>query len=264
MPGRFAGPHHKGRLRAPFVFLAALLLASGLAGAACRPPGPLEQARVSFHYDGDTLRLADGRRLRLLGIDTPEMNYRDGEPQPLAERALARTQALLPKNGPVLLARDRQPHDRYGRELAHAFRADGTSVEETLLREGLAVVFILPPNVALADCLLAAEHAARRARRGLWALPDYRVRPAASVPADGRYRLVRGRVTSAQRRGDWVLFKLDRRVQLRIAWRDWAAFRPADHRAWRGREVIARGKIHARSGRPQLRLWHPAQLEPVH
>lgn len=260
MPGRFAGPQHKGRLRAPFVFLAALLV-SGLAGAVCHPPGPLERANVSFHYDGDTLRLADGRRVRLLGIDTPEMNHHAGEPQPLAEQARARTAQLLPRGGAVQLARDRQPRDRFGRELAHAFRADGTSVEEALLREGLAVVFILPPNVALADCLLVAEREARRARRGLWALPEYRVQPAASVPPDGQYRRVRGRVTSARQRDDWVLLKLDRRVQLRIARQDWAAFAPADPGAWRGREVIARGKLNSRHGRPQLRLWHPAQIE---
>ena len=121
MPGRFAGLAHKGRLLAPFVFLAGVLFASN-SPAACRSSGPLEQATVAGHYDGDTLRLADDRRVRLLGIDTPEMNYRKGTPQPLAQRALQRTQSLLPKGGPVRLARDRQAQDRYGRLLAHAYR----------------------------------------------------------------------------------------------------------------------------------------------
>lgn len=260
MAGRFAGLHCKGRLMAPFAFLAVLLW-SGSTAAACRPPAAGEQATVAHHYDGDTLRLADGRRVRLLGIDTPEMNHRRGLPQPLARQALARTQSLLPRGGLVRLTRDRQTRDRYGRELAHAFRPDGSSVEETLLREGLAVAFILPPNVAMADCLLAAERDARSARRGLWTLPAYRPQPAASVPADDSYRLVRGQITSAQRRGDWVLLALDRRVQLRIARADWSAFTPADHLAWRGRTVIARGKIQPYNGRPQLRLRHPSQIE---
>ena len=260
MAGRFAGLHCTGRLSAPFAFLVVLLW-GGVVNAACRPTGPSAQATVAHHYDGDTLRLADGRRVRLLGIDTPEMNYRRGVPQPLARQALARTQSLLPRGGPVRLTRDRRTQDRYGRELAHAFRPDGSSVEETLLREGLAVAFILPPNVALADCLLAAERDARSARRGLWSLPAYRPQPVASVPADGNYHLVRGHITSAQRRGDWVLLQLDRRLQLRIARADWPAFAPADHLAWRGRMVIARGKIQAYRGRPQLRLWHPSQIE---
>ena len=246
MAGRFAGLHCTGRLSAPFAFLVVLLW-GGVVNAACRPTGPSAQATVAHHYDGDTLRLADGRRVRLLGIDTPEMNYRRGVPQPLARQALARTQSLLPRGGPVRLTRDRRTQDRYGRELAHAFRPDGSSVEETLLREGLAVTFILPPNVALADCLLAAERDARSARRGLWSLPAYRPQPAASVPADGNYHL--------------VLLQLDRRLQLRIARADWPAFAPADHLAWRGRMVIARGKIQAYRGRPQLRLWHPSQIE---
>lgn len=259
MPGRFAGPPSKGRLRAPFVFLAALL-ASGIAGAGCRPTGPAELATVAAQYDGDTVRLADGRHVRLLGIDTPEMNYHHGAPQPFAERALARTRSLLPQGSSVRLTRDRELRDRYGRELAHAFRPDGTSVEETLLREGLAVSFILPPNVGLADCLLAAERDARSARRGLWALPTYSPQSAVSVVADGNYHLVRGEVTSTQRRGDWVLLKLDQRVQLRIARADWGRFEPADHLAWRGRIVVARGKLRDHDGRPQLRVWHPSQL----
>lgn len=260
MPGRFAGLPSKGRLRAPFVFLVALL-ASGIAGAACRPTGPTELATIAGQLDGDTVRLTDGRHVRLLGIDTPEMNYHHGAPQPFAERALARTRSLLPAGSPVRLARDREPRDRYGRELAHTFRPDGSNVEETLLREGLAVSFILPPNVTLADCLLTAERAARTVRRGLWALPAYRPQPAASVPADGNYHLVNGQITSAQRRGNWVLLALDRRVQLRIARADWSGFAPADHLAWRGRSVAARGKIHSYNGRPQLRLWHPSQIE---
>ena len=260
MPGRFAGFAHKGRLLAPFAFLAVVLFA-GDAQAVCRPGGPLEQATVAWHYDGDTLRLSDDRRVRLLGIDTPEMNYHKGTPQPLAQRALQRTRTLLPKGGPVRLARDRQAQDRYGRLLAHAYRPDGVSVGETLLREGLAVSFIMRPNVALADCLLAAERQARLARRGLWGLPAYAPQPASRVVADGSYRQVRGQITSALRRGDWVLLKLDRRVQLRIARADWTGFEPADHLAWRGLTVIARGKIQSRNGAVQMRLWHPAQIE---
>ncbi|MDD3651960.1 thermonuclease family protein [Immundisolibacter sp.] len=260
MPGRLAGLCRKGRLLAPFAFLAALAWVAA-AAAGCRPPSRLESATVASHYDGDTLRLADGRRVRLLGIDAPEMNYHKGAPQPLAGRALDRLRTLAPTGGPLRLAYDRQTHDRYGRDLAHTFRPDGINVEETLLREGLAVTFIMPPNTSLADCLLAAERQARLARRGLWALPAYNPLPAVRVPADGNYHVLRGRVTSARRRGDWVLLKVDQRVQLRIARADWSAFEPADHRAWRGRTVIARGKIQSRNGRPQLRVWHPSQIE---
>ncbi len=260
MRRRFAGCIAKGRLLAPFVFLAAAFVAAA-ANAACQPTVSGEQATVDKHYDGDTLRLSDGRRLRLLGIDTPEMNYRKGAPQALATTALHRLQSLLPRGGTLRLVPDRQQHDRYGRLLAHTYTPDGVSVEETLLREGLAVSFILPPNLAQADCLLAAERAARMAHRGVWALPAYRPQAATGVRADGSYRLVRGKVSSAMRRGNWILLKLDRRVQLRIARTDWGRFSPTDHLAWRGQTVIARGKLQVHNGQPTLRLWHPAQLE---
>ena len=107
MPGRFAGLARKGRLLAPFVFLAGVLFASN-APAACRPSGPLEQATVAWHYDGDTLRLTDDRRVRLLGIDTPGDELPQGHAAAAGAARPAAPQTLLPKGGPVRLARDRQ------------------------------------------------------------------------------------------------------------------------------------------------------------
>ena len=117
--------------------------------------------------DGDTLILAGGRRVRLLGIDAPEME-RDGRPaQFLAHKAKAYL-AQLTRGKKVRLEYGPLRYDHYGRVLAHVFLADNTLVEAALLRQGLAHVYLHPPNLGYRGVLLAAQKEAMEARRGVW------------------------------------------------------------------------------------------------
>jgi len=143
------------------------LLASGLALHSCGstprpaspPPSPCVVERVA---DGDTFTCRDRRRVRLLGIDTPELAQ--GEPGRQAYAALRR---LLPPGTTVRLERDVAPRDRFGRELAYVW--SGTRlVNEVLVREGWAMLYTLPPNVKYAGRLERAQNEARAARAGLW------------------------------------------------------------------------------------------------
>jgi endonuclease YncB( thermonuclease family) len=131
---------------------------------------------VDHVHDGDSVRLADGRALRLIGIDTPEL-ARDGRPdEPLARAARDRLRELLRDSGMRLELRfDREREDHYGRLLAHAYLPDGRSIAAELLAEGLATQLVVPPNEASWTCFRQAERVARRARLGLWALPGYQV-----------------------------------------------------------------------------------------
>lgn len=119
--------------------------------------------------DGDTLRLEDGRVVRVLGIDAPETRHPDMRgPQPLGVEAAARL-ALLVEGRAVALERDAQDADHYGRLLRHVWVGEEL-VAERLLAEGLARSLILPPSQGHAARLRAAESAAREGRRGLWGL----------------------------------------------------------------------------------------------
>lgn len=139
----------------------ALLLLSLLA---CGPavaggPPPCVVARVG---DGDTFYCRDGRKVRLIGVDAPELAQ--GEPGLQARSALAR---LLPAGQPVRLEEDAAPRDRYGRVLAYVW-SDAGLVNEALVRGGWAVLYTVPPNVKYAGRLERAQKAARAARAGLW------------------------------------------------------------------------------------------------
>lgn len=143
--------------------LLAGLLALGAAVAAGQPV----LARAVF--DGDTLALADGRHVRLAGIDCPELG-RDGRPdQFYAARARQRLEELA-LGAPLALEPAPRPRDRFGRTLAVLRRQDGTSLNAALVREGLAFVYTVPGEwPELARELAAAQVEALDARRGFWA-----------------------------------------------------------------------------------------------
>jgi micrococcal nuclease len=126
--------------------------------------------------DGDTVELADGRRVRYIGVDTPETHRREGgrwvkAREPFGRAAMAANRQLV-EGRRVRLEYDVQTHDRYGRVLAYVYvvRPDGSErmVNEELVREGLAQPLTIPPNVRYAERFVALAREAREANRGLW------------------------------------------------------------------------------------------------
>jgi micrococcal nuclease len=124
--------------------------------------------------DGDTVDLAIGGRppeaVRLLGIDTPE-TVKPGTPVGcFGPEASARTKALLPEGTDVVVQRDAEARDRYGRLLLYVWRrADGLFVNGSLVASGHARTLSIAPNDAHRAELSALAAAARAAGRGLWA-----------------------------------------------------------------------------------------------
>jgi endonuclease YncB( thermonuclease family) len=99
------------------------------------------QATVSAVIDGDTVMLADGRQVRLVGIEAPKLPLDRAErsPWPLADTARSALAALV-LDRTVRLAYGGTASDRYGRMLAQLHTVDGTWVQGELLRRGLARV----------------------------------------------------------------------------------------------------------------------------
>ena len=129
-------------------------------------------AAVERVVDGDTIIVrASGRRerVRFIGVDTPESVKPNTPVQCFAIEASKRTKALLPPGTPVRLVGDVEARDRYKRLLAYVYRArDNLFVNLVLAREGYAVPYTFPPNVAHASEFVAAAAEARQTGRGLW------------------------------------------------------------------------------------------------
>jgi micrococcal nuclease len=156
-----------GKRKTPAICFILLLLAGLAWGCGRAPEHPPQKARVIQVIDGDTLVLEGGARVRLLGIDAPEME-REGRPAEfLAHKAKAFLTELT-QGKEVRLEYGQLRYDRYGRVLAHLFLADNTLVEGALLRQGLAHVYLHPPNLSHREVLLAAQTEAMEARRGVW------------------------------------------------------------------------------------------------
>ncbi|MDQ3582659.1 MAG: thermonuclease family protein [Pseudomonadota bacterium] len=209
------------------VFLLLLLgsLGSPTWAAVCATSGPVARAAVERVIDGDTLVLRDGQRLRLIGIDAPEIRHDGRGPEPYAREARA---ALIDLSaGRVVGVQYAQsPHDRFGRALAHLFLANGDNVQASLLRRGLATSLFLPPNGEYLDCYVAAETEARAARRGIWSQAGFQPIAAQRIgrAAQG-YRVVTGTVTSARCRRTGVWLRLDGVLGVKIGQQDLGYFK---------------------------------------
>lgn len=130
-------------------------------------------ATVSHVVDGDTVDLDFGsgriERARLLGIDTPETMKPDAPVECYGPEASARAKDLLAPGTEVLVQRDTEARDRYGRLLVYLWhRADGAFVNGSLVADGYARTLSIEPNDAHRVDLSAAAAAASAGGVGLW------------------------------------------------------------------------------------------------
>ena len=128
-------------------------------------PANATEAVVEYVHDGDTLFLADGRKVRLLGINTPEIGE---NAECYGDEATAELRGMLPPGTHVWVAQDVEPLDQYGRSLLFIYTDAAVNVNLALLSSGAAEVEMYSPNLMLQDEVEAAEDAARSAGLGLW------------------------------------------------------------------------------------------------
>ena len=134
-----------------------------------------QEARVGRVVDGDTLVLSDGRRVRLVQIDTPEL----GTGECYSRRAAEALGLLTPPGSAITLVRDPALDniDRYGRLLRYVSRGS-LNVNLELVRRGAGSVWFYGGDRGrYAEQLLSAAEKARRDRRGAWGACDAKLDP---------------------------------------------------------------------------------------
>ncbi|MFH1363876.1 MAG: thermonuclease family protein [Candidatus Omnitrophota bacterium] len=172
--------------------LAVILLAAGCENS---PVNFSQEGKVSvpfgqaYNYDdilvvravdGDTLKLENGERVRLIGIDTPEVHestklYRDSKKsgqdikaiQALGKRSSGFTRDLV-EGKRVRLEFDVEKRDKYQRLLAYVYLKDGTFVNAEIVKQGYASLMTYPPNIKYVDTFKELYQEARVNNRGLW------------------------------------------------------------------------------------------------
>lgn len=158
----------------------ALVVVAGVVGAWMlgRPAVPptaipegAAQATVAYVHDGDTLFLnAPGgeQKVRLIGIDSPELADDDTEQECYGPEATAELRTLLPEGTTVWALHDVETRDQYGRELLYLFTADGTFVNRAMVLAGAAEAIRVGENDRYWPELQDAELDARTAGAGMW------------------------------------------------------------------------------------------------
>jgi micrococcal nuclease len=123
-------------------------------------PSSEDTYEVSDIIDGDTIKLTNGERVRLIGINTPEKG------QPYYQQATDRLEELIGAN-PVRLEADEEDKDQYGRWLRYIYLND-TFVNLEMVKSGFAIAYEFQPNVKYSDKFNKAEEEAREAKIGIW------------------------------------------------------------------------------------------------
>jgi micrococcal nuclease len=156
------------RTRLLVVLVVAAAAAGSLLVGRSGDGGERVSARVEHVTDGDTVWLTGIGKVRLIGIDTPEVY---GQVECYGPQASAFAKRLLPPGRRVTYELGPEERDRYGRALAYVWLDDGRLLNRLLVEGGYATTLTIPPNDAFAAQFAAAAREARHAGRGLWGIP---------------------------------------------------------------------------------------------
>ena len=117
--------------------------------------------------DGDTIVLADGRHIRYIGINAPEIDHENKKAEFFGYAAKKFNKTLV-LSKTVRLEFDKKTHDRYGRTLAYVFLNNGVFVNKLMIEKGYAYCLSGRPNTKYDRRLLQAQRNAMSAKRGIW------------------------------------------------------------------------------------------------
>lgn len=218
--------------------------------------------------DGDTVILQDGREVRLVGLQAPKLalGRRNFTDWPFATEARAALSSLI-KNEEVQLFYGGRREDRYGRQLAHLYLADGRWVQGAMIAQGMARVYSFPDNRSCVRELLDLEGQARDGQRAIWSHSYYAVlradQPNRLLAHVDSFQLVDGIVRSAALvRGRLYLNFGDEWREdftVTIAPRHLRHF-SEDLEVYRDARIRVRGWVKSFNG-PEVVVTHPEQIE---
>jgi len=221
-------------------------------------PSHAESVQVKYVIDGDTVVLRDNRHVRLLAINTPEV---EGErlAEPGGEAAKRWLKAQL-EGQRVSLEADQQKFDKYGRALFYLFDAQGRLINEQLLAKGLAVLSVHPPNLKYLPRLQQAQQRAEAQGLGIWTLSAYRSQELAQLMRSknkGWQRVITSPVAIKESR-KYVRLMLGADANIRISKQHIHYFPVLKN--YLQCEIEVRGWVSWSNGQASILIRHPSAL----
>ncbi len=227
----------------------------------CNIGSPYETVEINHVIDGDTVVLSDGRHVRLIGINAPEIGRDGRKSDEGAHPARNYLVSLLQGNKNILLKFDSQRLDRYKRTLAHLFLPNGQNIQALLLAKGLATPLTIPPNLIFLDCYLHHSNKAMALQQGLWRLEQYKPISSTKLNSNTRsYRVITGRVERFGESRSSIWINLTGNVALRIKREDLDHFRGSEFQDLEGKIIQARGWIYKSNNEFRIRIRHGSDI----
>ena len=253
----------------PFVFIILLLVTPYTHANNCIINQPHENIQVAHVYDGDTLRLTDGRKIRLIGINTPEHGHNGNPDEPFYQQAKNKLEKIVERNTAslkLILGSDKR--DRHSRYLAHLFTAKNENINALLIRKGLGFTIAIPPNVRLLKCYLNAEAEARKHQRGIWGHHYSRAINVTKLSKTARgFHQVSGTIkrVGESRSSYWLNLntKSEAKFALRILKKNLNYFTQFHPKNLLNKHIVARGWIYIIKGEQRITIHHPASIQTL-
>lgn len=226
--------------------LANLFITSAWASTACLSKQQQlaqvdEWVTISKVIDGDTVHLNDGRKIRFIAVNTPEIGRKGKASQPFARKAFKALKKILAHSKKVGLSYDQDKKDRYQRILAYITLENGHSVGRELLRQGLAHTIVVPPNTKYINCYREVEEKARALRLGIWTLAENQLISAHDLsPGSKGYRFISARITAYNESRKSIYLQLTDKLSLRISKKDKHYFSSLNLTSLPGKKVLLR------------------------
>ncbi len=236
----------------------------------CSSFAATETASIRYIHDGDTVFLNDNRKVRLIGIDTPELARRKknkySPEQPFARDARDFARDLIRQYGKhVQLMPGIEKTDRYQRELFHIQLSDGSLLQSRLLQAGLAIAYTVPPNQKLSSCYQKNEQFARHKQSKIWAHPKYQPISVDKLNSSNKgFHIISGKVRhiGESKKAFWLNFY--GKFSVRINKRDMKYFHTPLQQLLE-KEIVVRGWLRHYKNKAQISLRHPSAMRlPKH
>lgn len=224
-----------------------------------------ESVTVKHVHDGDTVKLVDGRKIRLIGINAPEV-ARDGQPaEAYALQARDTLRALLDSHdNRARLIHGKEAKDHYKRSLAHLFLPDGSNLQAQLLSSGLATEISIPPNVRFSDCYQQAEKQALCEKKALW---SHEIQTITELDdSSSGFRVLRGKILNFESSHNGLWLMLEHGLRLRINIEHKPLFDINRLKSLINQNVIVRGWLQTKKQPKQgerfyMQIKHPSAIE---
>ncbi|MEQ1635491.1 MAG: thermonuclease family protein [Methylococcales bacterium] len=212
--------------------------------------------KIKRVIDGDTVLLDDGTKVRLLGINTPEMANRHQSAEAGGKRAKQWLNEQL-QGQIVRLETDVEKTDKYGRTLAHIFTDADVHINAQLVKLGLAAVSLYPPNLKYANALITAQEIAEKHQLGIWNDAAYAVKAIEQLNRDNQqgWQRLTGVVNNLRQTRQYYYLEFSGNFNARIHRSNAQLFPELTN--FVGQTVEVRGWINQQQGQLSMLIRHP-------